>query len=116
MGKAIEYTIPPPRENDRLAEIVRDMGELFRQHVSALTSKIRVLEERVCDLEGHAEHGPEATCGVCTPETVGDGEYGPIQVADFEGDCQNPHCTEKIITPGTSVIKVDEGMYVHDYC
>lgn len=113
-------TTPPLREGDPLAEIVRDMGELFRQHSASLGAKIRKLEERVQDLEGHAEHGPAGTCGVCAPddgepETVGADVYGLIKTADFEGQCHNPHCTDRI-TPGDDVIEIDEGMYVHEYC
>jgi len=106
----------PPKDSDPLAAIVRDMGELFRQHTANLSAKIKALEERVQDLEGHVEHGPDGTCGVCTPETVGPAVYGQIiTTADFEGECQNPHCTDRI-TPGDDVIEIDEGMYVHEYC
>lgn len=115
----VTFARTSPPKDDRLAEIVRDMGELFRQHTATLNAKIRDLEERVTDLEGHAEHGPDSTCGICAPEdepeTVGANEYGLIQTADFEGDCHNPHCGDKI-TPGQEVIEIDEGMYVHDYC
>jgi len=110
---------PPLRVSDPLAEIVRDMGELMRQYVASLNEKIRTLEERVTDLEGHAEHAPAETCGICAPddepETVGADAYARVNTADSETTCQNPHCGEPI-NPGDSVIKVGEGMYVHDYC
>jgi hypothetical protein len=116
----------PLRDSDQLAEIVRDMGELFRQHVACLSGKIKALDERIqeleerCeDLEGHAEHGTDVTCGMCAPddepETVGADVYGSIKTADFAGTCVNPHCWAAI-NPGDQVIEVDEGKHVHDYC
>lgn len=113
-------TTPPPLRvvTDPLAEIVRDMGELFRLHTASLNARIKALEERVQDLEGHAEHGSDETCGICVfdePETVGPEAYGQIKTADFEAACRNPHCKDGI-TPGEDVIEIDEGMYVHEYC
>lgn len=107
----------PPRESDRLAEIVHDMGELFRQHVASLSGKIKALEERVQDLEGHAEHGTDTTCGICVPddepETVGADEYGSgvIAISDFDGWCT---CTGQI-RPGDEV-RYLEGKWVHRDC
>lgn len=86
-----------------LAEIVRDMGELFRTHVAQQNERIRELSDRVQDLEGHAEHGPDEECGICAPETVGADEYGTgdVAISDFTGECSS--CDEKI-KPGNEIV------------
>lgn len=91
-----------------LAEIVRDMGELFRTHVAQQNERIRELSERVQDLEGHAEHGPDGECGICSPETVGADEYGTsaVAISDFTGDCEE--CDDKI-TPGQEIVALGRG-------
>ncbi len=95
-----------------LAEIVRDMGELFRTHVAQQNEKIRALETRVLDLEGHAEHGPAETCGFCAPddapETVGADEYGTgdVAISDFTGECEE--CDDKI-KPGDEIVALGWG-------
>lgn len=120
---SVTTPIPPKRASvEDLAIIFRELAETLRvirsacvQQTETLRARITELEERVQDLEGHAEHGPDGTCGVCSPETVGADAYGQIITSDRETTCRNPHCGEPI-NPGDSVITVDEGMYVHDYC
>jgi hypothetical protein len=99
------------RSRDRgneLADIVRDLGELVRAHIAQLNEKIDRLEERVLDLEGHAEHGRDGECGMCVPETVGADEYGTSDVAisDFTGECESndPACDGKIFL-GEEIVK-----------
>ncbi len=99
-----------------LAEIVRDMGELFRTHVEQQNKRIRELTDRVQDLEGHAEHGPDGECGVCAPdgpETVGADEYGTrdIVISDFEDRCL---CSNPIMFGDELVQK--EGKWFHREC
>lgn len=104
--------------SDQLTGILQELGQLLRKQ----SAKIRDLEEqlsdmhdRIEDLEGHAEHDGNGTCGVCSPETVGPDVYAPVQIATTEGSCQNPHCAD-MIKIGDMVIKVDEGTFIHDYC
>lgn len=110
--------ITTPRDSDKLTEIVRDMGELFRQHAAFLSGRIKELEERVQDLEGHAEHDADTTCGICVPddepETVGADEYGSgdIAISDFDGWC--PTCNGRIY-PGDEVRHL-EGKWIHRDC
>jgi hypothetical protein len=117
----------PLRDSDQLAEIVHDMGELFRQHVASLSGRIKALDERVheleerCeDLEGHAEHGTDATCGICVPdvepETVSADEYGSgvIAISDFYGPCGFEPCQKKI--EYGDEVRYLEGKWVHRDC
>jgi len=108
------------RNEDEMKNIVLRFGEMFREHLQAYAEKIKELQDRIEDLEGHAEHGPDGTCGVCTPddddtETVGAGEYGDLIVADFEDECADPFCDDKII-PGDEVVIISEGKFLHEQC
>lgn len=96
----------PLREPDQLAEIVRDMGELFRQHVASLSGKIKALEERVHELEEHAEH---------KPKTVGADEYGSgdVAISDFESECSYPICFTPIV-PGDAIVRTGTGHSGHN--
>jgi hypothetical protein len=108
------------RGDDELKNIIIRFGEMFREHVSGYNATIKELTERVEDLEGHAEHGSDGTCGIClpeedSPETVGAPEYGDLIVADFDGECADPFCDDKII-PGDEVVAVAEGKFLHEQC
>lgn len=120
---SVSTPVPPKRASlEDLTEILRELAETVRairsacvQQTVILSARVTELEERVQDLEGHAEHGPDGECGVCAPETVGRDKYGDLTTADSESKCRNPHCGEPI-NAGDDVITVGEGMYVHDYC
>jgi len=107
-------------KNGELRDIVLRLGDMFREHMNAYQVKIQELTDRIEDLEGHAEHGTDGTCGVCTPpddepETVSAGEYGSIITADFDGVCAHPFCGD-VIMPGDEVQIMDEGKFIHDHC
>lgn len=120
MSETKDGTIVVFGKNGELRDIVLRLGDMFREHMTAYETKIKELTDRIDDLEGHAEHGPDGTCGVCTPpdddpETVGAGEYGTEIVADFDAPCADPFCDDKII-PGDDVVIIGEGKFLHDYC
>lgn len=107
--------IPNRDQTNDLAGLVADGFELIRQRFAAQNETIRALTERVQDLEGHVEHGPDGTCGVCDPEpddakTVGADEYGSdVVIADFVDDCAAaPDCTV-LIKPGHEIVNTHEG-------
>lgn len=93
-----------------LAQIVSEMGELFRSHMKIMGARIAALEERVQDLEGHAEHGPSGSCGVCAPETVGAESYatGEIAISDFTTECDSSMCPQ-MISPGQEIVLTTMG-------
>lgn len=108
------------RGEDEIKDIVLRFGEMMREHVTGYHETIKELRERIEDLEGHAEHGPAGTCGVCvpeedSPETVGAREYGSVTVSGFEGECADPFCDDKII-PGDDIVNVSEGKFLHEQC
>lgn len=106
---------------------VAELGELVSQHVRTTNEKISALEARIIDLEGHIEHGPDGTCGVCASEseTVGAVVYradqdflsglGQIFVSESETECFDPFCGGPILV-GDSMVKVQEGKYSHVQC
>lgn len=117
--EAVEGTVIPFGKSG-LADVVYRFGEMFREHMNAYQETIKELKERIEDLEGHAEHGPGTTCGVCCPpddcpETVGADVYAEIISSDFEGECANANCGLPIL-PGDEIIRVDEEKWVHDDC
>ena len=67
---------------------VGELAELVRDHVRQTSELIAMLEERITDLEGHVEHGPDGECGVCTPETVGAEVY--VLRVDVEDPFRDP--------------------------
>jgi hypothetical protein len=108
------------RGEDEMKNIVIRFGEMLREHITGYRETIKELRERIEDLEGHAEHGPDGTCGVClpeedSPETVGAPAYGEIVTVDFEEPCAHPFCGTQIL-PGDEAVYMDEGKWVHDHC
>lgn len=115
---AVEFAegiiVPDRPTGDGLTAVVTRLVEMFTDHVESHREKVRELTERIEDLEGHIEHGPDGSCGMCT-ETVGADEYGQIITADFESECANYICRVAIL-PGDEIVEVYEGTYVHDHC
>lgn len=97
---------------------VGELANLVTEHVARTKEAITRLEDRIIDLEGHAEHGPAGTCGVCAPEpeTVGADVYvlSTVRLADFEGECGDPFCSTSI-RHGDDVIQ-RQGKWVHNDC
>lgn len=120
MDKIVDAEVIPFSRTRNVEDVVRRLGEMFREHMIGYADKIKELTDRIEDLEGHAEHGPAGTCGICDPEddepeTVSAGEYGSIITADFDGECAHPFCDD-VIMPGDEVQIMDEGKFIHDQC
>jgi len=113
--------IPIVKDGDGIKDFVLRFGAMLREHLISYQDTIKELRDRIEDLEGHAEHGTNGTCGVCdppeedSPETVGAPEYGVIVTVDFTELCAHPFCGTEIL-PGDDAVYMDEGKWVHDHC
>lgn len=99
-----------------VSDLMQRLTECVREHAQMTNAKIKTLEDRITDLEGHAEHGPDGECGVCAPETVGPEEYVQgVAVSEFTGWCAGETCWENIV-PGDQIVQNEQGMWVHNDC
>lgn len=103
---------------------VGELAKLVTEHVAKTREAITRLEDRIIDLEGHAEHGPDGTCGVCAPEpeTVSADTYSvdrifsddtDVRWASAEMECSHPTCFDHIM-PGHAIVSAGPGHSGHN--
>lgn len=70
----------PVIQGPSLHRLIVELGQLVGGHVRATDAAMQLLEDRITDLEGHIEHGPEGRCGVCGPDDDDEIPYRPETV------------------------------------
>jgi hypothetical protein len=95
-------------------DIVTDLT-IKQERLAELRLENESLRERVTDLEGHVEHGPDGSCGVCAVEP----EPGAVVIAGFDGVCEADECRTSVfrkISSGQEIVAAEGGKWVHREC
>lgn len=107
-----DFVIELAKTMQEFVEIMTSRNRELALAIAKADRRIKELNDRVEDLEGHAEHGPDGTCGVCAaegsddgPETVSADEYA---TSDFNGYCAGLGCTN-MINVGDSIVQTKRG-------